>query len=118
MPDYYKILNLEKNCNQADIKKSYRKLALQYHPDRNKDTEEKFKEISEAYEILGDPEKKSNYDNKTNIVGNMRNPDDIFKHFFNSHNQHFNKSMFNLNIHNTRSTITIIRNNNITIIRK
>lgn len=127
MPDYYKILNLEKNCNQEDIKKSYRKLALQYHPDRNKEknTEEKFKEISEAYEILSDPHKRSNYDNKTNIVGNMRNPDDIFKHFFNSrnsdifnpHNQHFNRSIFNLNTQNSRTTITIIRNNNITIIK-
>ncbi len=63
--DYYEILGVDKNSSQEEIKKAYRKLALQYHPDRNsgnKEAEEKFKEISSAYDVLGDPEKKSHYD--------------------------------------------------------
>ena len=63
--DYYKLLEVERNASQDDIKKSYRKLAMQYHPDRNPgDTtsEQKFKEISEAYSVLSDDTKKSNYD--------------------------------------------------------
>ena len=62
--DYYAILNLSKNANESDIKKAYRKLALKFHPDKNKDpgAEEKFKEISEAYEVLSDKEKRSVYD--------------------------------------------------------
>jgi len=63
--DYYKILGVKKNASTEDIKKSYRKLAMKYHPDRNKDNktaEEKFKEISEAYAVLSDAEKKKQYD--------------------------------------------------------
>jgi molecular chaperone DnaJ len=63
--DYYKTLGIEKNATTDEIKKAYRKLAMQYHPDRNKGdkaSEEKFKEASEAYEILIDPEKKATYD--------------------------------------------------------
>ncbi|KYH34522.1 chaperone protein DnaJ [Clostridium tepidiprofundi DSM 19306] len=63
--DYYKILGLEKGASEADIKKAFKKLALKYHPDRNsgnKEAEEKFKEINEAYQILSDPEKKARYD--------------------------------------------------------
>lgn len=63
--DYYEILGVNKDASQDDIKKSYRKLAMQYHPDRNpgdKEAEEKFKEAAEAYEVLRDPEKKSRYD--------------------------------------------------------
>lgn len=66
MKDYYKILGVEKNATEQDIKKSYRKLAMEYHPDKNPnnpEAEHKFKEISEAYEILSNKEKKSNYDN-------------------------------------------------------
>jgi len=63
--DYYEILGLEKGCDSNDIKKAYRKLALKYHPDRNKeeDSEEKFKNISEAYQVLSDESKRRNYDN-------------------------------------------------------
>ncbi|TEU11168.1 molecular chaperone DnaJ [Candidatus Bathyarchaeota archaeon] len=62
--DYYEVLNVERGAPQDEIKKAFRKLAFQYHPDRNKepDAEDKFKEISEAYAILSDPEKKQQYD--------------------------------------------------------
>src|ERR671916_1628612 len=63
-PDYYKTLGVDKKASQDDIKKAYRKLARQYHPDTNKDTgaEERFKEVSEAYDVLSDPEKRKKYD--------------------------------------------------------
>lgn len=63
--DYYKILGVTKTAKAEEIKKTYRKLALKYHPDKNpgnKSAEEKFKEISEAYDVLGDPEKRKKYD--------------------------------------------------------
>ncbi len=63
--DFYDILGLSKNASDSEIKKSYRKLAMKYHPDRNqgdKEAEKKFKEASAAYEILKDPEKRSAYD--------------------------------------------------------
>jgi molecular chaperone DnaJ len=62
--DHYKTLGVEKKASQEEIKKAYRKLARQYHPDTNKDAgaEERFKAISEAYDVLGDPEKRKKYD--------------------------------------------------------
>lgn len=62
--DYYDILGVSKSASAAEIKSAYRKLALKWHPDRNKasDAHEKFKEINEAYEVLGNSEKKSKYD--------------------------------------------------------
>jgi len=63
--DYYEILGLKKDSSTQDIKKAYRKLAMKYHPDRNKgdkEAEEKFKKISEAYAVLSDPEKRKQYD--------------------------------------------------------
>lgn len=62
--DYYQILGVTKNATDAEIKKAYRKLALEYHPDRNKskDADAKFKEINKAYEVLGDSQKKASYD--------------------------------------------------------
>ena len=63
--DYYKILGVERNASEEDIRKAYRKLAMQYHPDRNpndKQAEERFKEINEAYQVLNDSKKRAHYD--------------------------------------------------------
>lgn len=64
--DFYKLLEIGKNASEAEIKKSYKRLAMKYHPDRNNDNpeeaEKKFKEIKEAYEILSDPKKRAAYD--------------------------------------------------------
>ena len=64
--DFYKLLNVDKNASDAEIKKSYRSMAMKYHPDRNTDNPEeaeaKFKQIKEAYEVLSDPKKRSAYD--------------------------------------------------------
>jgi len=63
--DYYKILGVDKSASQDEIKKAYRKLAMKYHPDRNQDNkkaEEKFKQITEANEVLSDPDKRKKYD--------------------------------------------------------
>ncbi|XP_034956658.1 dnaJ homolog subfamily B member 5 isoform X3 [Zootoca vivipara] len=62
--DYYKTLGIQSGANEDEIKKAYRKMALKYHPDKNKDpnAEEKFKEIAEAYDVLSDPKKRAVYD--------------------------------------------------------
>ena len=63
--DYYEVLGVSKSASKDEIKKAYRKLALKYHPDKNKDdkaAEEKFKEGSEAYHVLSDDKRKNNYD--------------------------------------------------------
>jgi molecular chaperone DnaJ len=67
-PDYYKTLGVDKKASAEEIKKAYRKLARTYHPDRNPDdkrAEERFKEISQAHDVLGDPEKRKQYDSGT-----------------------------------------------------
>ncbi len=70
--NYYKILGLDKNASEQDIKKQYRRLAKKYHPDVSKlnDTEERFKEINEAYDVLKDKTKKANYDRFGSSDGN------------------------------------------------
>ena len=63
--DYYEILGVEQNASKDELKKAYRKLAMQFHPDRNpgdKESEEKFKEAAEAYEILNNDDKRAKYD--------------------------------------------------------
>lgn len=64
MTDYYDVLGVNKNASEEEIKKAYKKLALKFHPDRNKElgAEDKFKEIGEAYEVLGNKEKRHQYD--------------------------------------------------------
>ena len=80
--DYYNILGVEKGASKDDIKKNYRKLAMQYHPDKNpgnKEAEEKFKEISEAYSVLSDDQKRANFDQfgSAGGPGNMNQGFDI-----------------------------------------
>lgn len=62
--DYYKTLGLSRGASEEDIKKAYKKMALKFHPDKNKSpgAEEKFKEIAEAYEVLSDPQKRAVFD--------------------------------------------------------
>ena len=69
--DYYKVLGVDKKASQEDIKKAYRKLARKYHPDTNKEAgaEDRFKQISEAYDTLGDPEKRKKYDRGGSVFG-------------------------------------------------
>lgn len=73
--DYYKILGLERSASADDVRKAYRKLAMQYHPDRNpgnKQAEEKFKDINEAYQVLSDPQKKARYDQLGSAYSNWQ----------------------------------------------
>lgn len=83
--DYYKILGITKDASEGEIKKAYRKLALKYHPDKNsgdKTAENKFKEISEAYAVLSDPEKKQQYDTYGSTDFHKRySQEDIFRNF-------------------------------------
>src|SRR5688500_7276981 len=90
--DYYEILGVAKNAAADEIKKAYRKVAMQYHPDRNpgdKAAEEKFKEAAEAYEVLSDADKRAQYDRygHAGVSGAGRGPaggqnmEDIFSQF-------------------------------------
>jgi DnaJ-class molecular chaperone with C-terminal Zn finger domain len=76
--DYYQTLGMARNASDEEVKKAYRRLAMQYHPDRNRGNEkwanEKFKEINEAYGVLGDPDKRRQYDQ----FGTVGNIGDIF----------------------------------------
>jgi len=80
--DYYEVLNVPRNASKEEIKRAYRELALKYHPDRNKspDAEEKFKEISEAYAVLSDDEKRMQYDHLGHEgISGRYTWDDIFR---------------------------------------
>jgi len=89
--DYYEVLGLPRNASGEEIKRAFRKLAFQYHPDHNRDpeAEDKFKEINEAYQVLSDPEKRRSYDRYGRVVTEEGFPDfgfgglgDIFESFF------------------------------------
>ncbi len=89
--DYYEVLNVGKNATKDELKKAYRKLALQYHPDKNpdnKEAEELFKEAAEAYDVLSDDDKRAKYDRFGHAgVGGASggsgygSMEDIFSHF-------------------------------------
>jgi curved DNA-binding protein len=83
--DYYQLLGLSKNASAEDIKKAYRKMAIKYHPDKNpdnKEAEETFKQISEAYAVLSDPQKKAQYDQFGSSGFHQRySQEDIFRNF-------------------------------------
>ena len=85
---YYDILQIDKNATTNDIKKSYRKLALQYHPDKNNGDDRRFKEISEAYEVLTNNNKRSQYDYNIShgvnysFFGDLSNANDLFNEIF------------------------------------
>ena len=94
--DYYEVLGVSRDATADDLKKAYRKLAVKYHPDKNPDdksAEEKFKEVSEAYDVLNDDQKRAAYDRYGHAAfaggmgggsggGGMHDPFDIFKEVF------------------------------------
>ena len=119
--DYYKILGIDNSATKDQIKKAYRKLSLQFHPDRPNGNADKFKSINEAYETLNDEEKKRMYDMRNRMHGfngmkntsgmpGMQHPDEFFKMFFGNMpggNFHMNMGTPNPNI--PRANINIRR---------
>ncbi|MDH3004798.1 MAG: DnaJ domain-containing protein [Candidatus Shikimatogenerans sp. JK-2022] len=116
MKDYYEILGVSRDATLEEIKKSYRKLAIKYHPDKNpnnKISEEKFKEAAEAYSVLSDKDKKMQYDqfgyidndtsSSSSSSSSSMNMEDIFSNFGDIFNDNFdNFTEFNLNRSNLR----------------
>tara|TARA_B000000475_G_C15988861_1_gene444238 strand:- start:786 stop:1682 length:897 start_codon:yes stop_codon:yes gene_type:complete len=122
MNDYYKTLGVENTATKEQIKKAYRKLSLQFHPDRPNGNAEKFKQINEAYETLNDEQKKRMYDMRNrmpnfngmknpNEMPGMQHPDEFFKMFFgnfpggNFHMGHPNPNIPRANINIRRMMI-------------
>jgi len=98
--DYYRILEIKEDADFSDIKKKYRKLAIKYHPDKKPGDDEavkKFREITEAYEILGDEKKRKEYDNKRKFKNgqeNNKNKNLKNKNNFSDNNFSFGKEFF------------------------
>lgn len=99
--DYYELLGVPRNASDTEIKRAFRKLAFQYHPDRNREpgAEEKFKEINEAYQVLSDPEKRYRYDRYGRVDVEAGFPDsgfgglgDIFESFFGGFSTPFSRT--------------------------
>ena len=121
MKDYYKILGVEENATEEQIKKQYRLLSKKYHPDINSGGDEMFKEIAEAYDFVGTPSKRAEYDAKRRNPFNGGNFNDIFSSMFNMGNQQRRKNapdkIIKLNVTPIESflgsekTITYFKNN-------
>ena len=119
--NYYEILEVSRNASQEEIKKSYKKLALKYHPDKNKDNEEatnKFKEIAEAYDTLGDEQKRKTY----NLYGSSENnfaedPFSMFNDIFASHMSNFMNMNYeqDINLNDILGNLSGFSNSNINI---
>lgn len=119
--NYYEILEVSRNSSQEEIKKSYKKLALKYHPDKNKDNEEttnKFKEIAEAYDTLGDEQKRKTY----NLYGSSENnfaedPFSMFNDIFSSHMSNFMNMNYeqDINLNDILGNLSSFSNSNINI---
>ena len=98
--DYYRILEIKEDADFSDIKKKYRKLAIKYHPDKNPGDDEavkKFREITEAYEILGDEKKRKEYDRKRKFKNgqeNKKNENLKNRNNFSDNNFSFGKEFF------------------------
>src|SRR5476651_503143 len=106
--DYYAVLGVERTATPEEVKKSYRKLAVKHHPDKNpgdKAAEEKFKELGEAYEALSDPQKRAAYDQHGHAAfdprmrggargGGFHDPTDIFREVFGGSGSSFFEDLF------------------------
>ena len=116
--DYYKVLEVNKQSSLEEIKKAYKKLAVKHHPDKGGD-QETFKNLSEAYQVLSDPEKRRVYDNG-NIFDNLRgqneftDANELFNFVFSTHNPHGVNNPFSSRINiSTNSLFTHMANLNI-----
>ena len=119
--NYYEILEVSRDSSQEEIKKSYKKLALKYHPDKNKDNEEKknkFKEIAEAYDTLGDEQKRKTY----NLYGSSEinfaeDPFSMFNDIFSSHMSNFMNMNYeqDINLNDILGNLSGFSNSNINI---
>ena len=130
--DYYKVLEVSKDASQDEIKSSYRKLAKQYHPDKNKGdakAEDKFKQIAEAYDTLGDSKKRSQYDNQRSGSQRFRGFgrsgfsqsssgfgfDDFVNGFYHTNQPQFNTDHLNINIEIEKDLISILNEDDIIV---